>query len=405
MNKKEARKNKYVKFRHKFFFATLRPIVRLIARKFRFKTKAVKTEKGKNYLILSNHQSYFDPAFIALTIKKPIYFIASDALYSQKWYLRLLFYCFGPIKKRKGIADAACVRAVCRIAKEGGNICIFPEGERQWNDSVFHIEKSVVKLVRMLKLPLILYNFHGGYGVQPRWGKSLRKGKYTGEIREIIPYEEISKMSDDELYEKIVFSLKIIDSDSGELYKSESRAEYLERQLFVCPKCGALHMLHSHGNEITCDNCGLTVTYGENLRLTSPDPEFYFDKLIDWYEFQQRFVRDYEIGDGVLLMDENVGLYDKTERERVLVATGKLTLTKDALKVGDYVLPTSEIYGGTAHDGDKISFGAGKRAYLIKGNERFNGIKYVLFFNRVCKQIESKGGDTHYGLYPHPELR
>lgn len=398
---------KYVKFRHRFFFAVARPIVRVfLARKLYFKTRAIATEKGKNYLILSNHQGLLDPAFLALTIKRPIYFVASDALYSKKWYLRLLFYCFGPIKKRKGLADTACIRTMCRIAKEGGNLAVFPEGNRQWNDSQFYIDRAVVKLVRLVKLPLVLYNFRGGYGVQPRWGKSVRKGKHTGAVREIISREEISLMSDDDLYEKIVSGLKVIDGDSGELYKSAERAEYLERQLFVCPKCGSQSTLHSQGNDIMCSQCGLTVTYGENLHLLSPDPDFKFEKLVDWYEFQQQYVREYDLDTAdVLFGDDGVTLYDKTAQARTLLAKGKMTLTKEALSVGEWKISTSEIFGGSAQDGTKLSFNAGDKSYLACGAERFNSIKYLLFFNRVCGQIADKGGDKYYGLYLNPDQR
>lgn len=396
---------KHVKFRHKFFFAVLRPVAWLVARKLHFKTKPQKVKKG-NYLILSNHQSYLDPMFVALTIRRPIYFVATDALYSQKWYLKLLFYCFGPIKKRKGAADFVCIHTMCKIAKEGGTVAVFPEGNRQWNDSVFHIDRATVKLIRLIKRPVILYNFHGGYGVQPRWGKGVRKGRHYGEIKEILPWEKICKMSDDELYEKVISALKVIDSDSGEKYKSKERAEYLERQLFICPKCGAQSTLRSQGASIKCSNCGLDVTYGENLRLSSPDPEFAFEKIVDWYEFQQKYVREYDLSStDVLCSDENVKLYDKTERKRVLVADGKITLTNGALSVGEWSIATSQIFGGCAQDGDKLSFNVGDRSYIVKGHERFNSIKYLLFFNRVCKLIEEKGGDKYYGLYLDPDKR
>ena len=397
---------KHVKVRHRFFFAAARPIARILAHKFHFKTKAVKLEKGKNYLILANHQSFLDSVFISLTIKGPIYSLMSDAYFSQKWYLRLLFYCFGPIKKRKGFADTACVRTMYRIAREGGNVALSPEGNRQWNDSVFYIDRAIVKLVRLLKLPLILYNLHGGYGVQPRWGKARRKGKFTGEIKEIISLEELSAMSDDELYARIVSGLKVIDSDSGELYKSRARAEYLERELFVCPKCGAQSTLQSEGNEVRCTNCGLKVTYGENLRLSSPDSDFRFEKLVDWYEYQLQYVRDYDLeGVGVLFFDEGVKLYDKTDKRHDLVAQGRLTLSKTELSVGDWKVSTADVFGGCAQDGDKMSFNVADKSYLICGTERFNCIKYLLFFNRVCKQIAEKGGDKYYGLSIDPALR
>ena len=398
---------KHVKFRHRFFFALARPIVRLfIAPKLHFKTKAVKLPKKQNYLILSNHQSYLDPAFIALTLKRPVYFVTSDSLYSKKWYLRLLFYCFGHVKKRRGFLDTTCIRTMRQIADEGGSVAIFPEGNRQWNDSVFYIDRAVVKLVRLIKRPLILYNICGGYGVQPRWSRSIRKGKHTGAIKEIISWEEISAMSDDQLYEKIVSGLRVIDSLSGELYKSKARAEYLERQLFVCPKCGSAHTLYSRGSEIICQHCGLTVTYGENLHLTSPDPDFHFDRLVDWHEFQQQYVREFDLDSvDVLFSDENVALYDKSGQERILIAEGKITLSKTTLTVGDFSIPTSEIYGGCPQDSTKLTFNVGNLSYMVVGHERFNTMKYLLFFNRVCSLIAQKGGDKYYGLHLDPSQR
>ena len=397
---------KYVKARHRFFFATLRPVARIIARKFYFKTKVVKLPRRQNYLILSNHQSFFDPMLLALTFRGPIYFVAGDALLSQKWYIKLLMYCFGPIPKRKGFTDTACIRTMCRVAKEGGSVHVCPEGNRQWCDSQFHIDRSVVKLVRLLKLPLILYNFSGGYGVYPRWAKSKRKGKHTGFVKQILSWEEVSAMSDDDLYETIVSGLKVIDSANGQLYASDESAEYLERELFVCPKCGAESTLHSHGNDITCEHCGLTVTYGQDLHLTSPDPDFHFDRLVDWYEFQQQYVRDYDLTSvDVLFSEDNVTLYDKTGLERVLVAQGPITLTKDTLSIGDYSISTSEIYGGSTQDSGKLLFNVGNKSYMAVGPERFNAIKYLLFFNRVCQKVVESGGDPYYGLHIDPSQR
>ena len=370
---------KYVKFRHRFYFTALRPIAQLLACRYHFKTKKETLDKEQNYLILSNHQSFLDPAFVAISLRRPIYFVASDALWSRKWYIRLLLYAFGPIPIRKGTVDVSCIRTLHSVVKEGGTVAVFPEGNRQWNDNCFHIERSVVKLVRLLKIPVILYNFHGGYGVQPRWGKGIRKGKYTGGMKEIISVEQIKAMNDDELYEKIVSGLKVVDSESGELYRSNRRAEYLERELFVCPRCGAQDTLVSCGNEITCTGCGFTALYGEDLRLTSSDPDFCFGRLAEWYEYQLRYVRGFDIeSKEVLCSDKRVRLFDKTTQERVPVAEGEIALRKDLLSVGEWSISTAEIFGGSANDGNKFSFNAGDRSYTVSNISCF----LTVFANR-----------------------
>lgn len=395
---------KYTRPRHRVFFTLLRPIVWLIGRIYGFKARPYKADRNQGYLILSNHQAFWDPAFLSLVIKRPIYFVATDTLYSKKWYSRLLFYCFGPIKKRKGVADVACIRTMVGIAKEGGTIALFPEGNRQWNDSMFPIDRATVKLVQLLKLPVIFFNMHGGYGVQPRWGRSKRRGKYTGVVREIVSWEELSAMTDDELYNKISSSIKVIDPESGELYRSKRKAEYLERELFLCPKCMSADTLRSEGNEIHCSACGLSVSYGEDMHLHSDDPDFRFNKLVEWYMLQQDYVRSLDIEDGPLCCDDGVTLYDKTDIEQVQVASGRLTLSRAELRIGDFVIPTADILAASAVGGIKITLDTEGHSYMLVGPERFNGIKYLLLFNRVCPAYTEKGGDKYYGLSIDPNV-
>lgn len=390
---------RYVKRRHRFYFALARPIARILARKFNFKTKVVKVKMGEQFLILANHQSSLDPAFLALSFKTPVYIVASDSIYSKKFSSRLLFHCFAPIKKRKGFADINCIMTMKRVAKEGGSLALFPEGNRQWGDFCFPIDISICKLIRALRLPVVLYTFHGGYGVSPRWGKSLRKGKFVGGVSRILSLEEINNMMDEQLLSAVVSTLKVIDPPKGELYKSNEKAEYLERELFVCPKCHSFSTLHSQGNAISCSQCGLTVNYGENLQLSSVEPSFLFTRVVEWYKFQQQQVKNYTIiPNEVLLSDDYAEIYDKSTQDRKLIAKGKLSLTDGALTVGDFAIATSEIYSATSQDGTKIDINTKELSYIVVGGERFNGIKYLLFFNLVCEKIAKNGGIADYGL-------
>jgi hypothetical protein len=75
------------------------------------------------------------------------------------------------------------------------------------------------------------------------------------------------------------------------LFKSQKRAEYLERCIYVCPFCG-LSEFESHGNEATCKKCGRTVTYGEDKRISGAGFKFPFEFFGQWYDYQNRFVND-----------------------------------------------------------------------------------------------------------------
>ena len=37
---------------------------------------------------------------------------------------------------------------------------------------------------------IVLFNIHGGFGTEPRWGQNVRKGKMHCEIKKVLTYDE-----------------------------------------------------------------------------------------------------------------------------------------------------------------------------------------------------------------------
>ncbi|MBP3437331.1 MAG: 1-acyl-sn-glycerol-3-phosphate acyltransferase [Clostridia bacterium] len=389
-----ARK-KHVKWRHKPIFALARLVGFFMALRYGYK-KNVYPLKKKQYFILSNHQTLLDPPLLAFNFRAPVYFIASDTLWNGTFVSKLLQFCFAPIKKRKAMTDVACIRTCLRVAKEGGNIALFPEGNRSWADTPLYIDPAICKFVRMLKLPLLLHRFEGGFGVDPRWCGSLRRGPFKGYVAKELSTEEIDRMSDEELYEVIVKTLYVEDCKSGNLYKSKRRAEFLERLLFVCPCCHSLSTLRSEGNQIHCSHCELSVTYEENLSLSSERPDFPFHTLSEWASFQKQTVKNLkDKKESVSLCDENVRLYDKTQEKRALMEEGTMTLTEKALSLGSFSVPTADITGATVVGGTQLVINTDEKSYSFFGSKRFNPIKYMLFFHILDTKMQD---DKYYGL-------
>ncbi len=390
------KKKSHVRKRHRFWFFVLRPVGWAIALIYRFKYKVFRIKKGENYLILANHQTLLDPALLCISFNAPIYLMATDTILRNNIPSRLLRYCFAPIAKKKGAVDVSSVMNCMRVARAGGNIAIFPEGNRAWADFQFYITPSIVKMIRMINLPLIIYNFEGGYGVDPRWGAKLRKGRFRGYVRSVISVDEIKAMSDEDLSKKVISELRVIDSESGNKYKSNRRAEYLERELFVCPKCNSVSTLHSHGNFVKCENCSLEVEYTEELTLKSNDGNFEFKKLVDWYEYQLKFVESYIACEGeIIYSDENVVMNDITEKNTVKLGEGMLMLDSDKLVVGDFEVKLSDITGASVVGGRKLSVNTADRSYTVVGDSRFNALKYVLTFNILKTGIKE---EKYYAL-------
>lgn len=399
-------KNKIVRKRHSLYFRLGRPIARIIAWAHHYKVRShFKIKKGESYLILSNHQTDFDGFLVMLSFNKLLYPVIADTTMSNGFTSFLLDHCFGVIPKKKGTVDFEANKKMLQVFDEGGSLLLFPEGNRTYAEFQYSFTKSFAKFIKNIKKPVIFYNIHGGTGCLPRFKNKKRTGPFYGKIRSILTYEEYKDMSDEELYEIVSNNLKVYDSESKCEYKSNRRAEYLERMFFVCPKCGKMETLVSNGNYIQCKECGFEAEYTTNLHLITNDVNIKFEKLLDWYNFQIRFIKDLIIeNDKVLVSDNNVKLFStKPYEKRKLLGSGHLELTSNQLTIGDFKINIGEIFRASPISGTRFNFSTEKEDYIVVGHERFNPLKYVFMFNKLETKMKQNNLDIHYNLEERKE--
>ena len=389
------KKKKWCKVRHKFWFTIMRPIFSfLFWKKYGYKAENYKLDRKQNYLIICNHSCSLDPFMLGKSFFRPIYFVASDDLLKNGFISKIMKHTVAPIPIRKGTMDISSIRNCISIAKEGGTIGIFPEGNRTYSGEISYLGINLVKFIRKLDLPLIIYHIDGGYGLDPRWGKKSRRGKGSrGYVQRLLSKEELCSLKDEEL-------LKIINTNlSQEIspslrFKSKEKAEYLERVLFVCPKCHALETLVSEKNAIRCKCCSLEATYEEDLSFSSNDPSFKFKKVSEWMNYQKEYLKDLAIEENkVLLGDEKVTLISCLEgKEKEVELVGKLQMNsksfiiKGEKEIQFFFKDIKQVENQGKH---KLLFYIGKDYYEFKGGERFSSYKYYLMFNRINNTLEN----------------
>ncbi|MFI3167331.1 MAG: 1-acyl-sn-glycerol-3-phosphate acyltransferase [Bacillota bacterium] len=279
------KKNTMMRKRHSIFFGIFRPIGRIYCRiRYGFTAKVVKLEKGKSHVVICNHTTFADQFMVGSYFNKALYFLASDDLLN-KWTGRYIIWMLGIIPKAKSSKDLTAVRKAKRVVNEGGNVMVFPEGNRTYSGELCHVDIAIAKFVKMLKSDLVIYNLVGGYGVLPRFANKQRKGRMQGLVREIIPASEVAEMSVETLYEKIKAGLSVEKEEFS--CKSKVRAENVERAVYICPNCGKMDNITSKGNMIGCKNCDLEVEYLEDLTLKPMRGNFNFPRIADWYKWQR----------------------------------------------------------------------------------------------------------------------
>ena len=393
-----AKKKKlWVRKRHVFFKKLLHVCFNIPMKiKYGYKYEKFKIKKGQTYVVVCNHTTTLDPIFLNLAFNKMLYFVGSDDLFNIKYLSWWLQYLTGIIPKSKGKSDIQTVKTMLRVIKEGGTVAVFPEGNRTYSGELCYISLAITKFLKMSRVPIIIYNINGGYGVDPRWGLEKRKGNLNGKIKRIIYPEEYQKLGDEELHETILNELNVQNVPSTELYKSTNRAECIERVIFRCPECHENNTIISKQNEFTCTKCGKTWEYNEDLTISSSGELYRLPYVKDWYNEQIKYVLNYDVEtNDVIFEDHNIEIYSFTAgKNKNLIGIGSIKLYKDRL---EFVSSTetinyqlSDMEGVAVGGKSGILFRIGDVAYRIRDNKElrnnFNSLKYVLMINHIKNQ-------------------
>jgi len=384
---------KWCKKRHRVIQNILRIIFKPYFKiKYKCKINTLNTFND-GAIILSNHVNVLDMFYVGVCYKNPIYYMSSIDLFEHAFLGKLLEYLVAPIPKEKSKkSDLVAIKSCIQVAKENGIICIFPEGNRTFSGKLGYVDPSIVKLIKLLKKPLVLFNIKNGYGIDPRWSRSSRKGKLEFGPKKVLEYEEYKDYDNETLYKLIIEELSVNDFEYACKFKSNKKAEYLERILYICPVCGKYHTLYSKGNKVICNNCGLEVNYNEDLSLIANNESFSFKNVSCWYDYQLDIIRKNEY-DEELIYSDKVGLYKpRIYKNKEKVGKGKIEMYKDKfvidLKKDKLTFMFEDIEAITLLGKKKMNIYYKGVAYQVFGDKRLNLLKYINLFYVIKGKTE-----------------
>ena len=394
----KKKKEKWLKPRHRVIRNLAFPPFRLYCRrKYGIRIEKFREQGDRPYLILYNHQTAFDQFFVGMAFRGPVYYLASEDIFSKGWLSSLMRWAVAPIPIRKQSTDVAAVMNCMRVAREGGTIAIAPEGNRTFSGKTLYMNPAIATLAKRLKMPIALYRIEGGFGVHPRWSDDLRKGKMRSYVSRVIEPEEYADMEPEALLALIEEGLYVDEGKADGLFRSKNRAEYLERAIYVCPRCG-FAQFESSGNDIRCTSCNMTVHYGEDKSLSSEDKAFTFDFLTEWYAYQEHFVNqtdpDAYVSEPIFRDRSSVSLVHVEKKKEMLYENAELALYGDRIVVNEgksdeRIFAFDDLSAVSVLGRNKVNLYYGKEIYQLKSHKRFNGLKYVNLYYRY-KNV--KGG-------------
>ena len=384
-----------------FSFVCIETIFRFVAYFFigyRHKDR-YKIKKDEPIVVLCNHQTDMDPILVNFSFNRLLRPLATDNIF-RKGLIGNVVRKFGAIPKRKGTVDVKAMIEMFRVINNNESLILFPEGNRSYAEFQYYISEAICKMIKKMQKTVVLFNLHGGNGTRPRFRNKIRYGKFYGEIKKVLKYEDYKDIPNDELLTLIKDNLRVYDSESGNLYKSKRRAEYLERMFFVCPACNSTQTLYSKNELIKCQKCGFEAEFTEDLHLKVRNSDVKFTKLLDWYNYQKMWVKHFSYtGNEPIFWDENVVLFtSEVGEKKCKIAKGKMVLRTTELSIGDLSFDLANIEISSPVSGIKLCFTHLGHAYQVTGHKRFNPLKYMFMFNKLDTKVNRNHVDNYFTL-------
>lgn len=371
--------------RHKLFYEIFRPTIALFLKlKFGYRYKKAKNLPD-NYIVLANHTTDWDALFVAAAFPKQMYFVASEHIARWDHWYNLINFLVEPILRPKGTTAMSTVIEILRVTRNGGNVCLFAEGNRSWDGITCPILPSTGKTVKKAKCGLVTYKLEGGYFISPRWSESnTRRGYLQGKPVNVYTKEQLAAMSVDEINDAIRQDL-YEDAYERQLaapkrYKGKRLAEKMEYFLFTCPECGKIDTMTSCNNMVKCRECGHSFRYTEYGMLEGTR----FETIKEMSLWQQQETakiaaagKGYTAGKAKLIKVE--------KHKEIPVAEGMLSMDGRNLICGDKIIEFDTITDFVMHGRMGIVFTADSEYYELKPHEGYNALKFVLLYDAYKK--------------------
>ena len=133
-------------------------------------------DNTKGGLLLVNHQSFLDPLLAALSLTRPVSFLARDNLFQVPvfgWLLRRTYVI--PISREA--ARGGSIRLAVERLEQGFLIGVFPEGTRSAGSEVRAFRPGFLAMVRRTNQPVYPVGIFGSDRAMPRGAWFIRPGR------------------------------------------------------------------------------------------------------------------------------------------------------------------------------------------------------------------------------------
>lgn len=156
------------------------------------------------FLIVGNHQTYIDPVWICLPMRRRLRYMAFAPAFEWRFIGPLIRYLGAFPVSLDEKASIGAIKESVRTLRDGAVLTIFPEGAREFADGeLLEFKTGAVRIAMQAKVPVLPVTVSGGNRIWPQ------KQKYPKLFRRVtVTYHPLIELSRDEDLETLTSRLK-----------------------------------------------------------------------------------------------------------------------------------------------------------------------------------------------------
>ena len=153
-------------------------------------------------LVVSNHQSHFDPPLVGIGCPRHMNYVARDTLFRFAPFGRLIHSVGAFPIDREGMGLAGIKESLRRL-KRGEMVVIFPEGTRTSDGAIAPFRLGFTTLAVRSGAAILPVAIEGAFGAWPRWRKFPGRGRIQVRYGEPILPAELAACDERELLAEV----------------------------------------------------------------------------------------------------------------------------------------------------------------------------------------------------------
>lgn len=146
-------------------------------------------------LLLSSHQSHFDPVLVGLNCNRRLNYLARKTLFKNRLFAGIIRFLDAIEIDREGGGFGGLRETIARLGR-GELVLLFPEGTRSADGKIAELKNGFLVVAKRANVPLIPVAVVGAFDVLPRGTTLPRPHPVAVVFGTPIQPEELAKMDD-----------------------------------------------------------------------------------------------------------------------------------------------------------------------------------------------------------------